>query len=626
MDSGNGAESSPTSGRRTPADTSSGASFTTAWRFAGFEFDLRRGELTGPDGAPVALRPKAESLLRRFLAEPGRLLAREELMAALWPATVVTDDSLVKCIDELRKALDDHDQRLIRTVARRGYRLEARVDPVPAARRDPASEPQRDPVPDARSADAAAPLPARPAAERPEAKAGRDASASPSRPGAWLPPRAAILLGVMVVLVLVGMAIASMAPLRPVNIDEEITARATVAVMPFAVPAGEPRLVAFADAVADEISAQFATRVGMRAIGRAATAAYGGAAPALDRMASALKATHVLTGRIVPASDGTHAVVDVQISTLANGQVFWARRYEVTEAIAARLSSEIGQHVVNAMRNRDLKDICDRPAAADCKPDAADLTLLAWRDLDHRRSVQDVWRARGRFEDALREDGQSIIALNGLSATYLAERSDPIVRPTAALVTEAERAAEKARALAPEDPTALLTWGITQIMRGRADLALPALEKANRLVPSYPRGHELVAQAFLLLGRTAEVPAKALRAVEVGSGNPRSISAAYALAAEAALMLGDDERAEGMARRAVAEFPSSASAHAVLAATDALGGHPERAALEMAAVLRLRPTATLASYDELHRSTHPVYLAQRERLYDGLRRAGMPER
>jgi hypothetical protein len=43
-----------------------------AWRFDGFEFDVRRRELRDPAGAVVPLRPKAETLLCRFLAQPGR--------------------------------------------------------------------------------------------------------------------------------------------------------------------------------------------------------------------------------------------------------------------------------------------------------------------------------------------------------------------------------------------------------------------------------------------------------------------------------------------------------------------------------------------------------------------------
>jgi adenylate cyclase len=74
----------------------------------------------------------------------------------------------------------------------------------------------------------------------------------------------------------------------------------------------------------------------------------------------------------------------------------------------------------------------------------------------------------------------------------------------------------------------------------------------------------------------------------------------------------------------VAEWPSNARAHATLAAIDALADREELARSEMAAFLKLWPGATLGRYDEKRPSMHPTYLAQRERLYEGLRKAGLP--
>jgi adenylate cyclase len=94
---------------------------------------------------------------------------------------------------------------------------------------------------------------------------------------------------------------------------------------------------------------------------------------------------------------------------------------------------------------------------------------------------------------------------------------------------------------------------------------------------------------------------------------------------EAALMRGEDQRAHDLAARSVAALPSNPFAHASLGAIDALTGRTEQAALEIANVLKLWPSATVASYDHLQPSANPVCLAQRGRMYEGLRRAGLPE-
>ncbi len=280
---------------------------------------------------------------------------------------------------------------------------------------------------------------------------------------------------------------------------------------------------------------------------------------------------------------------------------------------------------MNAVRSSGNKSEGIRPTPPGYQPNAVDLTLMGWRDIDRRKSLEDVWRARSRFEAALRDDPRSVIALNGLASSYSVERDDPAHRMTAGQIAEHERVVELARAMAPNDATALLTWGRMQIIRGRADLALPALEKANRLVPSYPAGHLFIAQALLMLGRTDEVQARVERAVELAANEPRRTSNAYSLGAEAALMRGDDEAARDLARRGIAALPSNAFAHATLAAADALGGRSDEAATALAAFLKLWPDATVAHYDDSRRSTHPIYLAQRERLYEGLRKAGLPQ-
>jgi len=610
MDVRIGAETLPNLPIGAGARGSGVARLPRAWRFDGFEFDLKRGELHRPEGGAIALRPKAEALLRHLLAAPGRLFSRDDLIAAVWPSAVVTDDSLVQCVGELRHALGDHAQRLIRTVPRRGYRLEAAVSVVFDGPATPA-EPM---------------LSAQPVSDDPVQLTSPPAG-TPRRRPAWAFAASPVIIAVLGSAALIGAAAVHFYPsTAPVHIDDEIAARSTVAIMPFAASAERPGVRSLADSVADEIASQFATRIGMRGIGRAATQAFDGPTPLLERLSAQLKATHVVTGRVATLGDDARVSVDVQILSAPDGQVIWAKRFEGLESLGAGLASDVGQQVVNAVRNRKIRRDGPWTDTSVDRKGGTELTLQGWRDLDQRKSVADIWRARARFQAALEQDFNSVIATNGLAASYNAERTDPGGRLTAEQIAEFERIVERARSLAPDDVTALLLWGQMQIMRGRADLALPALEKANRLVPSYPMGYMMVARSLMMLGRTDEVRPKLERAIELGAGDARKTSGAYAIAAEAALMLGDDERAHELARRGIAALPSNADAHATLAAVDALAGRTDQASTELAAFRKLAPTATVARHDELRRSQHPVYLAQRARLYEGLRKAGLPER
>jgi adenylate cyclase len=97
-----------------------------AYGFERYVLDLRRGCLLNED-REVELRPKSFRLLEYLVENAGRLVAKEELIKAVWPNVVVTDESVTRCVSEVRSALDDSRQQIIRTVPRRGYVLAARV-------------------------------------------------------------------------------------------------------------------------------------------------------------------------------------------------------------------------------------------------------------------------------------------------------------------------------------------------------------------------------------------------------------------------------------------------------------------------------------------------------------------
>ena len=99
----------------------------SAWSFEGCTLDLIRGALFDASGAEVALRPKSFAFLRLLVENAGRLLGRDTIMAAVWPGVVVTDESITRCVCDLRKALGDDAQRMLRTVPKRGYLLAAAV-------------------------------------------------------------------------------------------------------------------------------------------------------------------------------------------------------------------------------------------------------------------------------------------------------------------------------------------------------------------------------------------------------------------------------------------------------------------------------------------------------------------
>lgn len=78
----------------------------------------------------MPLAPTAFRLVAYFAQNHGKLLAKDELVKAVWPNVFVTDDSLIQCVAQLRAALADRSQNFIKTVRGRGYIFDAVVPVV----------------------------------------------------------------------------------------------------------------------------------------------------------------------------------------------------------------------------------------------------------------------------------------------------------------------------------------------------------------------------------------------------------------------------------------------------------------------------------------------------------------
>jgi DNA-binding winged helix-turn-helix (wHTH) protein len=92
-------------------------------RIGAFLLNRARGCLEDAAGAERFLRPKSYRLLEVLTERRGELLSKDDLIGAVWPDVIVSDDSLAQCVSEIRRALDPDGARLLRTVPRRGYLL-----------------------------------------------------------------------------------------------------------------------------------------------------------------------------------------------------------------------------------------------------------------------------------------------------------------------------------------------------------------------------------------------------------------------------------------------------------------------------------------------------------------------
>jgi DNA-binding winged helix-turn-helix (wHTH) protein/Flp pilus assembly protein TadD len=108
--------------------------------FGDFTLDPLRRVLARRDGEPIALTPKHFDTLLFLVENPGQVLGKDRMMAAIWPGTVVEENNLSQAISHLRRVLgnDGEEHRYILTVPRQGYRFVAPVEAVSGSAAAPA--------------------------------------------------------------------------------------------------------------------------------------------------------------------------------------------------------------------------------------------------------------------------------------------------------------------------------------------------------------------------------------------------------------------------------------------------------------------------------------------------------
>ncbi len=79
------------------------------FQFEGYTLDVARSSLRTAD-RDVELRPKSFEVLSYLVENAGRLVTKEELIEAIWPDVIASDQVLAHCVSEARQAIGDGGQ------------------------------------------------------------------------------------------------------------------------------------------------------------------------------------------------------------------------------------------------------------------------------------------------------------------------------------------------------------------------------------------------------------------------------------------------------------------------------------------------------------------------------------
>jgi tetratricopeptide (TPR) repeat protein len=233
-------------------------------------------------------------------------------------------------------------------------------------------------------------------------------------------------------------------------------------------------------------------------------------------------------------------------------------------------------------------------------------------------------QARVIFERALTLDPKNVEAMVWTAAVDLIVGTTHYTDDRATLLAAAEETVVKVLSRVPSHAFAHLMLGGVFINSNRGAEAIAECERALALDHNSAEAHALIGTAKHVMGRAAETEAHINEALRL---SPRDIFAPrwFLAIGMAKLQLNADAEALCWFRRSIEANRNYPFTHFALAATLALLGSLDDARAAAKAGLALLPSLAVRRLREGASSDNPTYLATRERIYQGLRMAGVPE-
>jgi tetratricopeptide (TPR) repeat protein len=265
-----------------------------------------------------------------------------------------------------------------------------------------------------------------------------------------------------------------------------------------------------------------------------------------------------------------------------------------------------------------------RRAERSLHPDAMDLFFQGQACLYKGTIPEHLTQARGFFERALAIDPRSIRALVGTAIVDFLIAASLLTDDRNARFSAVEANAIKALSLAPDDALAHLALGGVYMLTNRAAQGLAECEQALALDRNFAYAYGAIGLGRYYLGRAAETEGYVLKALCL---SPRDIWAYHWMhfAGVAKLQLGADAEAGAWLRRSIEVNRNFPPTHFLLAAALALIGALDEARTAAKAGLALNPSFTVRRLRAARISDNPTYLAGLERIFEGMRLAGVPE-
>jgi TolB-like protein/class 3 adenylate cyclase/Tfp pilus assembly protein PilF len=397
--------------------------------------------------------------------------------------------------------------------------------------------------------------------------------------------------------------------------------RLSLVVLPFANIGGDPEQEYFVDGVTESLTTDLSRISGAFVIGRSTAFTYKGKAVDLKQIGRELNVRYVLEGSV--QRGGNRMRVNVQLIDAEIGNHVWAERFEKPLADLLDMQDEIVARLANTLNAQLIAAEARRVEQAP-NPDSMDLYFQGMAWINRGTTPQYMTQARGFFERALELDPRNVEALVGTASSDVMMSITYMTDDQATRLTSAGGALARALSLAPEHALAHLMMGRIHIVTNRVGQGIAECQRALALDRNLADAHAVIGLAKIFSGHPEETEAHVNEAFRLSPLDHRAYRWIQ-FVGTARLHLGRDEEAVACSRRSIEINRNHPITQFYLAAALAHLGRLDEAQSAVQAGLATNQSFTISRFRAAVGSDNATFLAQRERLYEGMRLAGVPE-
>jgi len=395
----------------------------------------------------------------------------------------------------------------------------------------------------------------------------------------------------------------------------------SLVVLPFANLSSDAAQDYFIDGVTESLTTDLSRIAGIFVIGRNTAFSYKGKHVDLKQVSRELGVRYVLEGSV--QRGGSRLRINVQLIDAETGNHLWAERFDKPIADLFDMQDEIGAHLANQL-GTELITAEARRAARAPHPDSMDLYFQGMAIVNRGLALANLPQARTFFEKALSLDAGNLDAVVGTAFVDVTFGiAIPTDRPTRFMTAEA--ALSQVLAHAPNHALAHCLVGVVQIFTKRAAQGIAECKRALVLDRNLASAHAWIGLGKCNLGQAEEAEAHVMEAFRLSPRDNRAFSWMN-IAGVAQSYLAADEAAVCWFRRSIETNRNVAPfVYFCLAAALAHLGRIEEARASVQAGLALDPNFTVSQYRAIAPTDNQTCLAQRARIIEGMRKAGIPD-